>query len=181
MLCCGANVVRLESCHSQQFKIILGHKIRKGITGSFPLTQRSASSLQREQCMAALWISGTEQVHAGGCELRVWNCSACTRRGVRKFANSQPQLLCLGAKALWSQEDTAPCKACHLSSTARSGSSTQHWSRICSGHSWRSQTPGIVNCNCSAGCGWQQWTWREFFPFINSVCSVLLKDSISLI
>lgn len=175
MLCCGANVVRLESCHSQHFKI------RKGIMGIFPLKQRTASSLQREQCTAALWISGTEQVHAGGCELRVWNCSACTRRGVRKFANSQPQLLCLGAKALGSQEDTAACKACHLSSSACSAPAAQSLGRICSGHSWRSHTPGIVNCNCSAGCRWQPWIWTEFFPCINSIRSVPLKDSISLI
>lgn len=35
--------------------------------GLFPLKYRTAPSLQREQCTAALWISGTEQVCAGGC------------------------------------------------------------------------------------------------------------------
>lgn len=55
----------------------------------------------------------------------------------------------------------------------------RHWSRIHSGHS--SQTPGPAHCYCSAPAYDSNGSQQRVFPFINSICWVLLKDSISLI
>lgn len=141
--------------------------------GPFPLNQRTASPLQREQCTAALWISVSKSMQVAvswGCEIAALvQCEVSGNLQIHSLSSCAWGLKPCEAK----RSPVKPRGQCHLCSvTACSGSTMQHSSRIRLGHSWHSQAPGIVNCNCSAGCVWQEWIWTELFPFINSICSV---------
>lgn len=144
--------------------------------GPFPLKQRTASSLQREQCTAALCISASP-------------CRWLWAEGVklRRLYNARCQEICKftawaavpGARVPVKPRGQGSVRGASVTPPAPPAPAAQ-----CSAERDRSSSRSSRDCQLQLLCRLRRTAMelnRAGFPFINSICSALLKDSISLI